>query len=191
MAYDTRTITHGTHEVAYGPAEGGTVTSSATGVFKFAPSVDQKTKDVYADAQLHMTLLNPATLTIEQSNYQRTAEEMAQAGHISVNGGYTDGGTNATFSVQRILSVQQEDGTVVKKLEVFYNVTSGDWSESDDEDDDEINPKEYTRTMTVKGYDFGSGVVKKFEIERTTDNATKFDTYKTKIMVPDDFKTGV
>lgn len=191
MTYDPRTITHGTQQVSYGPSNGGKSTSFATGVFKFAPSVDQDTKDVYADAILHMTLLNAATLTIDQSNYQMTSAEMAQAGHVPVNGGFTDGGNHLAFAVQRLLSVQNEDGSVTPKIEVFYNVTSGDWSESDDEDDDEINPKEYSRTLTVKGVDFGDGkIVKKFEIVRSTDNASVFDTYKTKILVPADFKTG-
>lgn len=193
MTYDARNITHGTQEVSYGPAVGGTSTSFSTGVFKFAPSIDQDTKDVYADAQKHMTLLNTMSLTIEQDNYQKTEEEEVQSGKTSINGGFIIGnGEHAKFSVQRILDVQNEDGTTTKKLEAYYNVMSGAWDESDDEDDDEINPKEYSRTLTVDGTDFddGNGVVKKFEVTRTTANATKFDLYKTKILTPADFATS-
>ncbi|MGB4824912.1 MAG: hypothetical protein WBP82_08425, partial [Leuconostoc mesenteroides] len=94
------------------------------------------------------------------------------------------------FAVQRILDVQDDEGTVTKKLEVYYGVTSGAYTESDDEDEDEINPKVYSRTLNVDGFDFGNGVVKQFIITRTTTNATVFDKYKTKILKPADFNTA-
>ena len=191
MAYDTRQITHGTQEVTYGLAGdgSGTVTYS-TGVQKFTPSVDQDSKKIYADAQTHMTLLNAKTLTIAQDNLQYTPDEMTQMGYLASSNGFTDNGTYPKFAVQRILDVQDDEGTVTKKLEVYYGVTSGAYTESDDEDEDEINPKVYSRTLNVDGFNFGNGVVKQFIITRTTENATVFDTYKTKILKPSDFNGG-
>lgn len=191
MAYDTRQITHGTQEVTYGSTADGTGTVSyATGVQKFSPSVDQNSKKIYADSQTHMTLLNSKTLTIDQDNLQYTPDEMKQMGYLASSTGFTDNGSYPKFSVQRILEVQDGDGAVTKKLEVYYGVTSGAYTESDDEDEDEINPKVYSRTLNVDGFDFGNGVVKQFIITRTAENATVFDTYKTKILKPTDFNTA-
>lgn len=191
MAYDTRQITHGTQEVTYGSTADGTGTVSySTGVQKFSPSVDQNSKKIYADSQTHMTLLNSKTLTIDQDNLQYTPDEMKQMGYLASSNGFTDNGSYPKFSVQRILEVQDGDGAVTKKLEVYYGVTSGAYTESDDEDEDEINPKVYSRTLNVDGFDFGNGVVKQFIITRTAENATVFDTYKTKILKPTDFNTA-
>ena len=189
MAYDTRQITHGTQEVTYGlSGDGSGAVSYSTGVQKFSLSVDQNSKQVYADSKTHMTLLNAKTLTIDQDNLQYTPDEMTQMGYLASSTGFTDNGKYPKFAVQRILNVQGEDGNVVKKLEVYYGVTSGAYAESDDEDEDEINPKVYSRTLNVDGFDFGNGLVKQFIITRTTANATVFDTYKTKILKPADFK---
>lgn len=191
MAYDTRQITHGTQEVTYGSTADGTGTVSySTGVQKFSPSVDQNSKKINADAQTHMTLLNAKTLTIDQDNLQYTPDEMTQMGYLASSTGFTDNGKYPKFSVQRILEVQDDEGAVTKKLEVYYGVTSGAYTESDDEDEDEINPKVYSRTLNVDGFDFGNGVVKQFIITRTAENATVFDTYKTKILKPTDFNTA-
>jgi len=192
MAYATRTITHGTENVAMsGSGTAGSATRfQSTGVAKFNPSVDQDSKKVNADARTHMTLTNPKKLTIEIDNYQYSDDEMLQMGYVAVNGGFVDGGAYKPFDIQRITTVQSEDGTKTQKLDVYFNATSGAYSESDDEDDDEINPKTYTRTLDVAGTDFGdgNGVVKHFSVVRTTANATIFDTHVTKIMKPSDFK---
>ena len=113
-------------------------------------------------------------------------------GYKLVNGGYVDGGGYPTFDIQRILTVQSADGTTTQKLEVYYNATSTSYTESDDEDEDEINPKVYTRTLTVTGRSFDTfGNIKQFIVERTETNASVFDTYKTKILTPTDFKSVV
>lgn len=192
MVYATRTITHGTENVATSGGTGLTATRiQSTGVAKFNPSVDQDSKDVKADSRTHMTLQNPKKLTIEIDNYQYSDDEMLQMGFSKVNGGFVDSGSYAPFDIQRITTVDSEDGTKTKKLDVYFNVTSGSYTESDDEDDDEINPKTYTRTLTVKGRDFAddNGLVKQFTIVRTTKNATVFDTHETKILKPSDFKS--
>lgn len=192
MVYATRTITHGTENVATSGGTGLTATRiQSTGVAKFNPSIDQDSKDVKADARTHMTLQNPKKLTIEIDNYQYSDDEMLQMGFTKVNGGFVDSGSYAPFDIQRITTVDSEDGTKTKKLDVYFNVTSGSYTESDDEDDDEINPKTYTRTLTVKGRDFedDNGLVKQFTIVRTTKNATVFDTHETKILKPSDFKS--
>lgn len=192
MVYATRTITHGTENVATSGGTGKPATRiQSTGVAKFNPSIDQDSKDVKADARTHMTLQNPKKLTIEMDNYQYSDDEMLQMGFTKVNGGFVDSGSYAPFDIQRITTVDSEDGTKTKKLDVYFNVTSGSYTESDDEDDDEINPKTYTRTLTVKGQDFadGNGLVKQFTIVRTTKNATVFDTHETKILKPSDFKS--
>lgn len=193
MAYDTRQITHGTQEVTYGLGGDGTgAVTYSTGVQKFSPSVDQDSKKIYADAQTHMTLLNAKKLTIDQDNLQYTPDEMKQMGYLDSGTGFTDNGKYPKFSVQRILDVQDDGGTVTKKLEVYYGVTSGAYTESDDEDEDEINPKVYTRTLTVTGRSFDTfGNIKQFIVERTETNASVFDTYKTKILTPTDFKSVV
>lgn len=192
MAYATRTITHGTENVAMsGSGTNGSATRvQSTGVAKFNPSVDQDSKNINADARIHMTLTNPKKLTIEIDNYQYSDDEMIQMGYVKVNGGFVDGGSYAPFDIQRITTVQSEDGTKTPKLDVYYNTTSGAFTESDDEDDDEINPKTYTRTLTVQGKDFddGNGVVKHFSIVRTDENKAIFDTHETKILTPVDFK---
>ena len=190
MVYATRTITHGTENVATGGANFGDKRIQSTGVAKFNPSIDQDSKDVKADARTHMTLQNPKKLTIEIDNYQYSDDEMLQMGFTKVNGGFVDSGSYAPFDIQRITTVDSDGGTKTKKLDVYFNAISGSYTESDDEDDDEINPKTYTRTLTVKGWDFGdgNGLVKQFTIVRTTENATVFDTHETKILKPIDFK---
>lgn len=188
MTYDTRKITHGTEEVTFTGATGDKVVFS-TGVNRFAPSTKQDTKKIYADAATHMTLMNAKEVTIEIDNYQYNDGEYLQMGYTKVNGGQIDTGIHPTFDVQRLLTVRNEDGSTTKKLEVYYGCTSADYTESDDEDEDEINPKVYTRALTVAGKGFGNyGHATKFVVERTTENATLFDKYKTKVMTPDDFK---
>lgn len=192
--YDTRKITHGSEQVGMASTTTGGSTGfvNSTGVQKFAPSVDQDTKTIYADATAHMSLVNPKKLTIEMDNLQYNETEMAQMGYKLVNGGYVDGGSYPTFDIQRILTVQSADGTTTQKLEVYYNATSTSYTESDDEDEDEINPKVYTRTLTVTGRSFDTfGNIKQFIVERTETNASVFDTYKTKILTPTDFKSVV
>ena len=192
MAYATRTITHGTENVAMSGRDelGALKRIQSTGVAKFNPSIDQDSKNINADARTHMTLTNPKKLTIEIDNYQYSDDEMIQMGYIKVNGGFVDTGTYKPFDIQRITTVQSADGTKTKKLDVYYEVTSGAFTESDDEDDDEINPKTYTRTLNVKGRDFvdGKGVVKHFSVVRTDENKAIFDTHETKILSPSDFK---
>lgn len=188
--YDTRKIYHGTQKVVYTMAD---KTGHSTGVTKFAPSVDQDSKAIYADAQTHLTLIAPKKLTISMENYQYTDDEMVQMGHKKVNGGFIDTSDHPTFDIQRILIEQDENGKNTQVLEAFYNCTSTDYKESDDEDDDSINAKKYTRTITVNGRDFPVGEgnadenVKQFRIERTDENATVFDTYTTKVLTPADF----
>lgn len=192
--YDTRKITHGSEQVGMASTTTGGSTGfvNSTGVQKFAPSVDQDTKKIYADATTHMSLVNPKTLTIEMDNLQYNKTEMAQMGYKLVNGGYVDGGGYPTFDIQRILTVRSADGTTTQKLEVYYNATSTAYTESDDEDEDEINPKVYTRTLNVAGRSFdGVGNIKQFIVERTEENARVFDTHKTKILTPTDFKSIV
>lgn len=191
MVYATRTITHGTENVATKGTLPEATRIQSTGVAKFNPSVDQDSKDVKADARTHMTLQNPKKLTIEIDNYQYSDDEMLQMGFTKVNGGFVDSGSYAPFDIQRITTVDSEDGTKTKKLDVYFNATSGSYTESDDEDDDEINPKTYTRTLTVKGWDFGdgNGLIKQFTIVRTKENANVFDTHETKILKPSDFKS--
>lgn len=187
MTYDTRKITHGTEQVTYSGTTADEVVYS-TGITSFAPSVDQDSKKVYADARTHMVLMNAKSITIDVGNYQYNDGEYLQMGYKLVNGGHVDGGTYPTFDAQRILTVQSEDGSTTQRLEVFYGCTSSDYTESDDEDEDEINPKEFTRTLMVAGKDFASfGHANHFIIDRTEENAEKFDQYKTKIMTPDDF----
>ena len=187
MTYDTRKITHGTEEVTFTGATGGEVVFS-TGVNRFAPSIKQDTKKIYADAATHMTLMNAKEVTIEIDNYQYNDGEYKQMGYTKVNGGQIDTGIHPTFDVQRLLTVQNEDGSTTKKLEVYYGCTSADYTESDDEDEDEISPKVYTRVLTVAGKDLENyGHATKFMVERTEENAAKFDQYKTKVMTPNDF----
>lgn len=188
MTYDTRKITHGTEQVTFSGDADAVVYS--TGVSRFAPTTDQDSKKVYADSRTHMTLMNAKNVSIEIDNYQYNEGERKQMGYTLANGGYVDTGIYPTFDAQRILTVQSEDGTTTQQLEVYYGCTSGDYTESDDEDEDEINPKVYTRTLSVAGKDFdGFGHATKFIIERTTENAAIFDTYKTKILTPADFAT--
>ena len=189
MTYDTRKITHGTEQVTFSGASGTGVVYS-TGITSFAPSVDQDSKKVYADARTHMVLMNAKSITIDIGNYQYNDGEYLQMGYKLVNGGHVDGGTYPVFDAQRILTVQSEDGTTTQRLEVFYGCTSSDYSESDDEDEDEINPKEYTRTLTVAGKEFATfGHANHFIVDRTDENKEIFDTFKTKILTPDDFAT--
>ena len=187
MTYDTRKITHGTEQVTFTGASDNEVVYS-TGVTRFAPSTEQESKKVYADATMHMSLMNAKAVTIEIDNYQYNDGEYKQMGYSEANGGLIDTGTHSTFDVQRLLTVQNEDGSTTKKLEVYYGCTSADYTESDDEDEDEINPKVYTRVLTVAGKDFTTyGHATKFMVERTEENAEKFDQYKTKVMTPEDF----
>lgn len=191
--YDTRKITHGSEQIGMTTTGTGGTTGfvNSTGVQKFSPSVDQDTKTIYADATNHMSLTNPKVLTIEMDNLQYNDAEMKQMGYNLVGDGYVDGGSYPTFDIQRILTVQSADGSTTQKLEVYYNASSTAYTESDDEDEDEINPKVYTRTLTVAGKNFdGVGNVKQFIVERTTKNAAKFDLYKTKVLTPGDFKAG-
>lgn len=194
MAYNTREITHGTNNVAMGAGQdgqSGTGLTFSTGVAKFAPSTDQDNKEIFADAQSHMVLMNPKQIKIEMDNYQYTKEEFEQMGYkVNATGAMTDDGSNKPFAIQRLLKVLDAAGNETQRLEVFYNVTSSDYSESDDEDEDEINPKVYTRTLKVAGIDVNGNNVKKLVVVRTAENATQFDKYKTKIMLPSDFTTG-
>ena len=145
MAYDTRQITHGTQEVTYGLGGDGTgAVTYSTGVQKFSPSVDQDSKKIYADAQTHMTLLNAKKLTIDQDNLQYTPDEMKQMGYLDSGTGFTDNGKYPKFSVQRILDVQDDGGTVTKKLEVYYGVTSGAYTA--EEEQRILDAKEWLKT---------------------------------------------
>lgn len=189
--YDTRKIYHGTQLVNYADPAGGNSTGHSTGITKFAPSVEQKSSTIYADAQTHLTLIDPKTLTISTENYQFTDKEMEQMGHEKVNGGFIDTTTHPAFSIQRILTEQDENGKQSKVLEAYYGCTSSDYKESDDEDGEKINPKKYSRTITVNGVNFNiNGTdtnVKQFRVERTDENASVFDTYANKVLTPADF----
>ena len=189
--YDTRKIYHGTQLVNYAAPEGGKSTGHSTGITKFAPSVEQKSESIYADAQTHLTLIDPKTLSISTENYHFTDSEMAQMGVEKLNGGFVDTTTHPAFSIQRILIEQDETGKQSKVLEAYYGCTSSDYKESDDEDGEKINPKKYSRTITVNGVNFNiNGTdtnVKQFRVERTDQNASVFDTYADKVLTPADF----
>lgn len=191
--YSKRTGQHGTQEVEYqGLAEGDELTY-ATGVNALAPSVDQDTTTFYADAQEHLVLQNPKVLTLEQTNYQLSPEEYAQCGYTgSETQGWTDNGIYKPFNMQYILEQLDEDGNRTKVLNVFYNCVSGTYTPSDDEDEDAIALKSFTRTVTVKGLKIADkngkeSLVKHFSVTRSEANAKVFDTYTTAILKPEDF----
>lgn len=191
--YDTRSVTHGTSYVGYGSTATGGTFAAATGINSFEPDVKQDNEKIYADAVTHMTLIGAAETTIKTKQYQVSDTEHLQAGMIKTNGGFvaSDGANYPTFSMQRVMTKQLEDGTSTKVLEAYYGCVSGAFKSSADEDDSKVKAKEYEREITVNGADFViNGVnthVTSFEIERTTSNATVFDQYTTKILTPADF----
>lgn len=193
LTYDTgRNITHGTKTVIYSTGE--KTVATATGVQKFAPETEQESKKIFADSRTHYVVYNKQQTSISQTNVQRSKEEMLQAGFTRDGaGGYMDNGTKEPFDVQRIIQIQgiTEDGKAyeTERLDVFYNCTSSTWTESDDEDEDEINPKTFERTLEVAGRDFeGLGLITSYQIVRDETNKEVFDTYKEKILTPTDFK---
>lgn len=192
MTYSIRTVTHGTNNVGYSPIDGSVGVSDSTGVKTLALSTDQKSKDYYADGQIHMTLNSPKVLTIKQTNYQVSDDEKVQSGQVSVaGGGFVDSGSYPSFDLKRLITVHRSDGKDILQLDVLYNATSGSWSESDAEDEDSVNPKTYERTLTINGrvmqLNGVNQLVKQFTILRTESNASVFDLQSKKILTPSDF----
>jgi uncharacterized protein YjdB len=192
MAYDTRTLTHGSKNIMYS-TDTGVVT--ATGVKAFPISTEQESKDYYADGQIHMTLYSPSKVTVKQVNYQISPVEHVQAGEeVVAGGGFSSTGLYPVFNLQREITVHSDKGDTLQ-LDVLYGVTSSTWGESDDEDEDTINPKTYTRTLTSKGLDMMiNGEVKNIKhmtILRTEANAAVFDTHNSKILMPADFDSSI
>lgn len=188
LKYNAREITHGTHHVTYTDLK-GTKSELATGVTKFSVESEQESTPLYADGQIHMTLYNDEKITITQSNYQLSDLERNQSGEvIYADGVFASGGAKEGFNVQRLLKRKVTGGEDTLVLDAYFNVTSSNWKESDDEDEESIAAKQYERTLTVEGTDFNGKRWSHMHVERTEKNKDVFDLYKTKVLTPDDFK---
>lgn len=195
MAYDIRTIRGASEFVTYGTIavdESGvpTVTNShfSTGVSGFTPTPSRDSEAIIADAVTHMQYYADTTWEIEVTNYQLNELEYLMEGWEKNGKGGSQGviftdDDPEEFAIQRVFKIRHKDGTKGWRLQVFYGVTTT----PHDDDGATDSAVTLTRTLAPTGVDMLGKHITVFEVERDETNATVFDQYKTKVLLPSDF----
>ena len=107
-----------------------------------------------------------------------------------------DTGIKQPFAYYWVETVMQEDNTTTQMLTILYNCMATEGDVESNTLEDEVEAKEMALNLTctpstiAKDNASGGNGVTMARIIRTEDNATWFDTYKTKVLLPTDSAGG-
>ena len=196
-------IIHGNKNFGYAP-----ITSSGDSVITFGTpvllkgmvgmeiEVEQETSNIYAD-DIVFCALKGAKVRTATGTFRYITPEYAQLLGFAkqANGMLTDTGNFPPHCI--FFETTEEDcqtGTKAPTLHFLYNVIGSEPSFESATDEDEIEAQEieveYNATASSIATDSQGVGVQYAYVTRTEDNATWYDSFKTKVLLPKDSISG-
>lgn len=160
------------------------------GMVSFEMEVSQDSTAIYADNIVFYKALGAKARTATGTfRYIPAAYAEYLGYHKNTNGSVSDTGEHKQHCI--FFETVVEDtvaGTTTRTLHYLYNVKGGEPKLSTETDEDEVTAQEIeieydASTSTFVVDDTGEYVQYAF-IERTDDNAAKYDTFKTAVLLP-------
>lgn len=189
-------LVHGNENFGYAPiTTTGQTTSFGTpvmmeGMRAFEMEVEQDTKTIYADNRDYAKIRGAKVRTATGTFLYIPSEYASFLGyHVNANGGVDDGGTHQPHCIFfESVIVDGDTNEETRTLHYLYNVTGGEPSLSTETDEDEITEQEIEIEYEAQTSSFVKNsenkAVQYFYIERTAENASKYDTFKTTVLLP-------
>lgn len=155
---------------------------------------EQSDTAIYADDTTYFTVSGAKTVTAEITKL--SVDDDFAEDHLGykamANGMIVDTGVKAPFCYFWVETVVNEDGTTAPMITYLYNCMATEGDVESNTMEDEVEAKEMTLNLTctpstvaLDAAGTGNGVTMA-RITRTAENATLFDTYKTKVLLPTD-----
>lgn len=189
-------IVHGNKNFGYAPinVSGGTYSFGTPvmlpGMVSSTMEVEQSDTSIYADDRTFCVVKGAKARSLEIALRYIPKEYAELLGyHINANGFVTDTGTFANHCV--FFESEEEDcdtGEATTTLWYIYNVTGSEPSRETATDEEEVTAQEITVSYSATDSPFvvdDQGVaVQVGYITRTQQNKTKYDTFKTAVLLP-------
>lgn len=155
---------------------------------------EQTNTQIRADDSTYFTVSGARSITAEITKL--SVDEDFAAAHLGfkkmANGMIVDTGVKQPFAYYWVETVMQEDNTTTQMLTILYNCMATEGDVESNTLEDEVEAKEMTLNLTCTPSSIatdassGGNGVTMARIIRTAENATWFDTYKTKVLLPTD-----
>lgn len=191
------TIIHGNSNFGFAPivteSTGGTKSFGTPvmlpGMVSATIEVEQSSNDVYADNIVWHNLKGAKVRTATASFRYIPEEYATYLGYKKAdNGGYSDTGSFATHCIFFETLAEDSDGNEIPRLHFIYAVRASTPTVESNTDEDDVEAAEievnYTATASDIALDADGIGVQYFYIDRTTENATLFDTFKSAVILP-------
>lgn len=190
-------IIHGNKNFGYAPisiASGGVASFGTpvmlSGMVSCEMEIDQDSSTIYADDKAYFKALGAKARSATCAFRQIPAEYAEYLGfHKNTNGSVSDTGEHRNHCI--FFETTEEDnetGKVTQTLHYLYNVKGGEPSFSTATDEDDVTAEEieveYECSDSTFVVDDAGAFVQYAYITRTETNATKYDTFKTNVLLP-------
>lgn len=155
-------------------------------------NVEQSSKPIRGDGAIKMTIQGPKKRNAEITLLQVSKEyaELALGYKTHANGGMSDTGMQSPHCIFYMTEETSEANVKTDVLHYLYNVTASIPSEEHAQDEDDPTPVNlvipYACIPSDIAKDANNNPTSYFKLARTAANATLFDTYTSKIIVPSD-----
>lgn len=187
-------IIHGNRNFGFAPISGSTFGTPVmvTGLVNMAIEVEQETSSIYADNVVFCNVKGAKVRTATATLRYIPAEYLEYLGFKEMtNGMLTDTGSYPNHCI--FFETTEEDcstGTLTYTLHYLYNVTGSEPTFESATDEDEVEAQEieveYDAQSSSIAVDSDGESVQYAKITRTEENATWYDTFKTKVLLPTD-----
>lgn len=189
-------IIHGNEGFGYAPIiTTGNTPSFGTpvmmeGMVSCEAEVEQETTTIYADNKAYCKVKGAKVRTATVNFRYIPATYLTFLGFkLAGNGGVSDTGSFPNHCI--FFETVEEDcetGEETKTLHYFYNVTGSEPSLSTTTDEDEVEALEleveYSANDSSIALDADGAQAQYFSITRTTENATLYDSFTTRVLLP-------
>lgn len=191
-------IIHGNKNFGFAPITSSDSTPAfgtpvmVPGLVNVTIEVEQESSSIYADDVVFCSVKGAKVRTATATLRYIPAEYAELLGfNEETNGMLVDTGTFAPHCI--FFETTEEDcktGTVTQTLHYLYNVTGSEPTFESNTDEDEVEAQEieveYSATGSSIAIDSDGNQAQYGKITRTTENATWYDTFKTKVLLPKD-----
>lgn len=189
-------IVHGNKNFGYAPiTKTGNTYAFGTpvmipGMVSATIEVEQETTNIYADDKVYCQMKGAKVRTAEVVFRNIPGSYAEFLGFkAATNGGYSDTGVFPNHCI--FFETAQDDcetGETVPTLHLLYSVKASEPTQESTTDEDEVEAAEITVNYDATESEFvvdADGIaVQYFYIQRTEDNATLYDTFKTAVILP-------
>ena len=192
-------VVHGNKGLGFAPITNSGGSGAAFGSVTMLPGlvsteseVEQEDSTIYADDEAYLVSKGARVRNLTVVVRALLEEYAEMLGYvINENGMWTDTGKFPPHCLFFLTtSVDGETGEETQVLHYFYSVVASTPNEESETDEEEITAQEieiaYTASTSTIAKDEDGNFCQYARITRTAENATWFDTYKTKVLLPTD-----